>query len=328
MKVLAELKLTKKPKDYGKVAVLLGGSSAEREISLRSGEAIYQSLIEANIDAVKIDPIEGLYQKLIDSKVDRAFIALHGRDGEDGVVQGFLKTLEIPFTGSNVSSSAIAMNKVVCKKIWQHAGVPTANFVEVNRAQNNDLIRAQAIVEQLDLPLFIKPIHEGSSVGMSKAESVEQLVDSINLALQYDNNVLVESFIDGDEYTVTILKGFALPSISMRTPNQFYDYHAKYESKQTQYFCPSGLDESEEKLLGDIASRAFELIGCTGWGRVDFIREGEKGEFLILEANTVPGMTQTSLVPKSARAAGIEFQQLVLHILDTSFSHQEGNNHG
>jgi D-alanine-D-alanine ligase len=310
-------------KDYAKVGVLLGGSSAERAVSLRSGEAIYQALLALGIDAVKIDPVDGLYQQLSEHKVKRAFIALHGRDGEDGVVQGFLKSLNIPFTGSDVASSAIAMNKIICKQVWQQAGLPTADFICVNKKQKLDASLLNKIVEQLGEVLFVKPVREGSSVGMSKVRNKPELIEALKLAHQYDDKALVEPFIAGKEYTVSVLEQQALPSISMQTPREFYDYKAKYESTQTQYFCPSGLTDLEEKQIADLALAAFDLIGCSGWGRVDFIRNGEEGEFLLLEANTVPGMTQTSLVPKAASAIGIEFNQLVELILQTSFSKDE-----
>lgn len=318
----AQLTTDRKPQDYGKVAVLLGGSSAERAVSLKSGEAIYQALIQSGVNAVKIDPLDGLYESLTQQKIERAFIALHGRDGEDGVVQGFLKVLNIPFTGSDVASAAIAMNKLVCKQIWQQLDIATADFIAVSKNDHFSIDDAKQSFVRLGEQLFVKPVKEGSSVGMSKVSSAAELVAAIKLAHQYDNTALVESFISGKEYTVSILKGNALPSISMQTPREFYDYEAKYHSTATEYFCPSGLSESDESRLSKLALKAFSSLGCSGWGRVDFIRNGIDGEFLILEANTVPGMTESSLVPKSAGAIGISFEQLVLHILDTSFVEQ------
>lgn len=313
------LTLTREPKDYGKVAVLYGGLSAEREVSLCSGEAVYSALVSAGIDAIKIDTAKNFPQSIMDSDLSRAFIALHGRGGEDGVVQGFLKTLGIPFTGSGVAGASISMDKLQSKRIFQQAKLLTANFRAVRQDELFTEKQAEQLFEMLGPDLFVKPIKEGSSVGMSKVSTVEALLDAVNLAHQYDKYALIESYIVGKEYTVSILKGVALPSICMETPREFYDYKAKYESTATQYFCPSGLDIVEEKELKALALSAFELLGCRGWGRVDFIRDGSDGDFFILEANTVPGMTEASLVPKAANAVGISFQDLVLHILDTSF---------
>lgn len=310
----------RKSADYGKVAVLLGGDSAERQVSLDSGEAIYKGLKNSGVDVVKIDPVDGLYQQLTQHKIERVFIALHGRKGEDGVVQGFLQTLNIPYTGSNVASAAISMNKLLSKRVWQQLGIATAHFASIDRNQKFAENDARRLLAKLGPVLFVKPVKEGSSVGMSKVKSAQELVSAVELAHQYDHQALVESYIAGKEYTVSIVKGIALPSISMQTPRDFYDYEAKYQSNLTQYFCPSGLSEDEEKQLSESAVAAFNALGCSGWGRVDFIRDGRDGKFLILEANTVPGMTETSLVPKAAKAAGVNFDELVLHILDTSFS--------
>jgi D-alanine-D-alanine ligase len=308
--------------DYGKVAVLMGGTSAERGISLLSGNAIYQGLIASGIDAIKIDSKQGIYQALIDNNIDRAFIALHGRDGEDGVIQGFLRMLNIPFTGSDTASSSLAMNKLLCKRIWLQMGLKTAEFAEVGQQQVLDSTRASTIVAELGEHLFVKPIREGSSVGMSKVNGLDELVVAVKKAQKYDA-VLIEKYIDGQEYTVSILNGKTLPSISMVTPNDFYDFDAKYRATTTEYFCPSGLDTEQEKALQKMALSAFDSIGCSGWGRVDFIREKNTGEFILLEANTVPGMTKTSLVPKAAQFSGLDFSKLVIEILNTSFSDRE-----
>lgn len=310
--------------EYGKVAVLMGGISAERDISLLSGKAICKGLIACGIDAVQIDTRQAIYQSLIDNDIKRAFIALHGRDGEDGVIQGFLKMLNIPFTGSDTASSALAMNKLLCKKIWLQMGLDTAEFAEVDSQEVLDREQASKLIEQLGEQLFVKPIREGSSVGMSKVNGRDELVVAVKKAQQYDS-VLVEKFVDGQEYTVSILNGNALPSISMVTPNEFYDYDAKYQSKTTEYFCPSGLSSAQEYELQKKALVAFESLGCTGWGRVDFIRDKSSGNFMLLEANTVPGMTETSLVPKAAKVAGIDFSKLVKIILDTSFPDNQLN---
>ncbi len=310
--------------DYGKVAVLMGGTSAERDISLLSGNAIYKGLIANGIDAIKIDTKQAIYPALIENKIERAFIALHGRDGEDGVIQGFLRMLGIPFTGSDTASSSLAMNKLHSKKIWLQMGLKTASFAEVLLQQSLDVNQAAKIIERLGEQLFVKPIREGSSVGMSKVNGYDELLIAVKKAQQYDS-VLIERFVDGREYTIGILNGKALPSISMVTPNEFYDFDAKYKANTTEYFCPSGLGNQQEQLLQKTALSAFEALGCSGWGRVDFIKEKKTGEFMLLEANTVPGMTETSLVPKAAQSAGIDFTELVKQILDTSFSNGDGS---
>lgn len=313
----------RKPEEYGKVAVVLGGNSAEREISLLSGMAIFKALKKSGVDVVTIDPQDGLYESLQKKHISRVFIALHGREGEDGVIQGFLKTIGIPFTGSDVASAAISMNKLTSKQVWRQLDIPTANFVNIDKTQDFSLTDARKVVGELGSLLFVKPVCEGSSVGMSKVESAEALVKAVKFAHQFDNTALVERYISGKEYTVTILNGQALPSVSMQTPREFYDYEAKYQAKTTEYFCPSGLTPDEEQHIGQLALKAFNSLGCTGWGRVDFIRDSDDGSFLILEANTVPGMTEASLVPKSAKVAGLSFQQLVLEILETSYLAQE-----
>jgi len=315
--------------NYGRVAVICGGNSAEREISLLSGEAIYNALQEKQIDSLLIDSKNAsdsankLHQRLIDEKVDRVFIALHGRDGEDGVIQGFLKIIGLPFTGSNTESCAIAMNKLVCKQIWQQIGLPTAAYELVNQAESFDLAKAKIIMDRIGQHLFVKPIREGSSVGMSKTETAKELVEAVLIAQQYDA-VLVEAFIQGDEYTVALLDGFILPSIRMTTPREFYDYEAKYSANTTEYFCPSGLSKTEESELQYLAIQAFKSIGCSGWGRVDFIQNAQSKKFELLEVNTIPGMTKSSLVPKAAKAVGLDFPSLVERILLSSCEVENG----
>jgi len=324
------MKQTENNLKYGKVAVLMGGTSAERDISLLSGNAIYKGLKSKGIDAIKIDSKEFLYQSLVENKVERAFIALHGRDGEDGVIQGFLRMLNIPFTGSDTASSGLAMNKLLCKKIWRQMGLDTANFFEIAQHEVLGIEQAKNIIDELGDILFVKPIREGSSVGMSKVHNAKELVEAVNKAQQYDA-VLIEQFVDGKEYTVSILNGKALPSISMVTPNEFYDYDAKYTANTTEYFCPSGLNEKDEKFLRQLALNAFDSLGCSGWGRVDFIQDNNSKKFMLLEANTVPGMTETSLVPKAAKVVGIDFADLVQEILNTSFVNsvtEQGDCHG
>jgi len=300
--------------DFGKVAVLFGGNSAEREVSLKSGNAVLNALIRQGVDAHAVDPkIDDILQ-IKALGFERAFIVLHGRGGEDGTIQGFLKTLNIPFTGSDVSSSAIGMDKAKTKQIWQSCQLPTASY-QIIIKENFEPSSATDILASLSGAVMVKPVHEGSSIGMAKAENAQQLVAALEEAFKFDNKVLLESWITGDEFTVSMLNGRALPAISMKTTNQFYDYQAKYQSTETQYLCPCGLSENELTELNHLAEEAFKSIGCSGWGRVDFMRDESKNWYL-LEVNTVPGMTETSLVPKAAKQVGISFEQLVLSILE------------
>lgn len=300
--------------DFGKVAVLLGGDSAEREVSLKSGNAVLNALLRQGVDAHAIDPKIDDISQIKALGFDRAFIVLHGRGGEDGTIQGFLETLGIPFTGSDVSSSAIGMDKAKTKQIWQSCQLPTANY-QIIIKENFEPSSATDILDKLSGAVMVKPVHEGSSIGMAKAENAGQLIVALEEAFKFDNKVLLESWITGDEFTVSMLNGKALPAISMKTNNQFYDYQAKYQSTETQYLCPCGLSDNELTELNQLAEEAFKTIGCSGWGRVDFMRDNERNWFL-LEVNTVPGMTETSLVPKAAKQAGISFDQLVLDILE------------
>ena len=300
--------------DFGKVAVLFGGNSAEREVSLNSGNAVLNALVEQGVNAHAIDPKFDDISQIKAQGFDRAFIVLHGRGGEDGVIQGFLSALDIPFTGSDVSSSAIGMDKAKTKQIWQSCLLPTAPY-QIIIKDDFEASSAADILETLSGAVMVKPVHEGSSIGMAKAESSQQLIDALTEAFNYDDKVLLESWISGDEFTVSMLGGKALPAISMKTNNTFYDYQAKYQSTETQYLCPCGLDDNELIELNDLAEKAFKAIGCSGWGRVDFMRDNKENWFL-LEVNTVPGMTETSLVPKAAKQVGINFEKLVLTILE------------
>ena len=301
---------------FGKVAVLFGGDSAEREVSLASGQAVLNALCEAGVDAHAFDPSERPIYELSTQKFDRAFIVLHGRGGEDGVIQGALEQLKIPYSGSGVLGSALAMDKVLSKLVWSARNLPTAEYRVVDKQTHNSS-QCKYILEDLGGVVMVKPSHEGSSIGMARAESQEQLSQAIQNAFEFDDNVLVEKYIDGPEYTIAILDGQALPSIRMTSPNVFYDYDAKYKTDTTEYFCPSGLPMDQELALRRLALTAFEALSGSGWGRVDAMRDSE-GTFYLLESNTVPGMTPKSLVPKAAKQAGLSFQQLVLKILEES----------
>jgi D-alanine-D-alanine ligase len=304
---------------FGKVAVLFGGNSAERKVSLASGTAVLNALQSAGVDAHKFDPAENPIGDLVSSGFDRAFIILHGRGGEDGSMQGALQLLEIPYTGTGVLGSALAMDKVYSKQVWSTLGLPTADYKVVTKAQVNSATKPNytEILVHLSGVAMVKPAREGSSIGMAKVSSAAELENAVKQALEYDDDVLVEQYIDGPEYTVTILNGVALPSIRMATPHVFYDYDAKYNDKTTEYHCPSGLDDATEKSIGELALIAFKGLSGKGWGRVDLMRN-ELGNFMLLESNTVPGMTETSLVPKAAEQAGLSFEQLVLQVLASS----------
>ncbi len=295
---------------FGKVAVLFGGRSAEREVSLKSGAAVLAALLRSGVDAHAFDPAERELSALKTEKFDRVFMMLHGRFGEDGTVQGALELMGIPYTGSGVMASAIGMDKWRTKLIWQAAGLPIPEYEALTAPSDWD-----AVAEHLDLPLFMKPASEGSSVGVIKVKKVEDLPAAYAEAAQHDKVVIAESFMGGGEYTVAILNGKALPAIKIEPANEFYDYEAKYLRDDTRYLCPCGLDAEQEAGMQHMAQLGFQLIGGQGWGRVDFLR-GEDGKMYLLEANTAPGMTDHSLVPMAARQAGIGFDQLVLQILE------------
>ncbi|WP_459207931.1 D-alanine--D-alanine ligase [Pseudomonas sp. MLB6B] len=299
-------------KAYGRVAVLYGGKSAEREVSLKSGNAVLGALRDAGVDVVGIDVGDDLLQRLLAEKIDRAFIILHGRGGEDGSMQGLLECLGIPYTGSGILASALAMDKLRTKQVWQSLGIPTPRHSVL--ASENDCIRAAT---ELGFPLIVKPAHEGSSIGMAKVNSAQELVAAWQDAAHYDSQVLVEQWIHGPEFTVAVLRGQVLPPIALGTPHVFYDYDAKYVANDTQYRIPCGLDAAREQELIELTARACDAIGIEGWGRLDVMQD-EQGRFWLLEVNTAPGMTDHSLVPMAARAAGLDFQQLVLAILAAS----------
>lgn len=298
------------------IVVLYGGDSAERDVSLRSGEAIAKSLEQSGFTVSLVDTKDYCLSNLAKLNVDMAFIALHGRGGEDGCVQGALEYMNIPYTGSGVLGSALSMDKNRSKQIMQALNLPTAPFVVVNRADYASE-KAANIIASLAGKVMVKPAHEGSSIGMSMATSVEELDIALNAAFEFDNEILVEAWISGPEYTVSILGDEALPAIHMETPREFYDYKAKYQSNSTQYHCPSNLSEADETELRTLALKAFKATGAKVWGRVDVMRN-EKNEWQILEVNTVPGMTETSLVPKAANVHGLSFNALVSKIVELS----------
>lgn len=299
---------------FGKVAVLLGGKSAEREVSLDSGTAVLEALVRSGVNAEAFDPQERSVTELVN--YDRAFVVLHGRGGEDGQIQGALEWLNIPYTGTGVQGSAIGMDKVKTKQVWQGSELPTAPYRIVTKNSN-----AQEIVSTLDLPLIIKPVHEGSSIGMSKVEKVEDFADAIAKATEHDAVVMAEKWITGREFTIVILNGQALPVIRLQPPEDvaFYDYEAKYQRNDVEYGIPCGLSESEEKELQALALRAFQAVGASGWGRIDAMQD-EQGNFWLLEVNTVPGMTSHSLVPKAAAAIGYSFDALCVAILEQTLN--------
>jgi D-alanine-D-alanine ligase len=295
---------------FGKVAVLFGGESAERAVSLKSGQAVLAALLRQGVDAHGFDPAQRPLHEL--ERFDRAFIALHGRHGEDGTIQGALELMGIPYTGSGVMASALGMDKWRTKLLWQAAGVPTPRFELID--VDSDFA---ALEQRLGLPLFVKPASEGSSIGISKVKRKGELRLAYEEAARHDDLVLAEQFIGGGEYTVGILGDTALPIIRIVPANEFYDYDAKYVRDDTQYLCPCGLPGEVEQSLRAEAMRAFRLLGGRGWGRVDFLMD-EFGNPYFLEINTAPGMTDHSLVPMAARAAGIGFDQLVVRILECS----------
>jgi D-alanine-D-alanine ligase len=299
---------------FGRVAVLLGGDSSEREISLLSGNAVLAALVRRGVDAHAFDPKVRALSHLTDARFDRVWIALHGPGGEDGTLQGALEFMGVPYTGSGVMGSAIGMDKLATKRLAASIGVATADFVVLNGAEDFD-----AALERLGLPMIVKPATQGSSVGMSKVERASDLAAAYAAAVALETSVFAEPWITGGEYTVAILKDRALPAIRIETPRSFYDYEAKYFRSDTRYLCPSGLSAMAEEHLANLALAAFGAVGASGWGRTDFMMD-ETGRPLLLEVNTVPGMTDHSLVPMAARALGIDFDELVWQVLETSFA--------
>lgn len=299
-----------------KVAVLLGGNSAEREVSLQSGQAVLEGLRQAGIDAYPVDPRDVSVLTLRQQGFNKVFIALHGCGGEDGTMQALLEFCHLPYTGSGVMASAIGMDKLRTKLLWQGAGLPVAPWVTLHHkeAANGISNTLSAQIDQLGLPLIVKPNREGSSVGMSKVTQRADLYEAIQLAFNYDHEVLVEQYLTGPEYTLGLLGDEMLPAIRIQPAGVFYDYEAKYLSDKTQYFCPAGLTEADENILCQLVYKAWQVLGCRGWGRVDVMRHSD-GQFYLLEVNTAPGMTSHSLVPMAAHQAGMSFSQLVTRIL-------------
>lgn len=300
------------PAVFGRVAVLLGGTSSEREVSLDSGRNVLEALRARGVDAVAVDGIPALARALADGGIDRVFNILHGHNGggEDGVVQGLLEAFGVPYTGSDVLGSALSMDKIRTKQVWQSLGLPTPRFVAL---RSHDEVHAAA--DGLGLPVVVKPANEGSSVGISRVTDASGLADAVALAARYDGQLLMEQMVVGDELTVGILGEVALPSIRIVPRGQWYDYNAKYIAEDTQYLCP-GLEGEAEEEIRALALAAFRAAGCRGWGRVDVMRDRDSGRFFLLEVNTAPGMTSHSLVPKAAGQAGIGFEELVWRVLE------------
>jgi D-alanine-D-alanine ligase len=302
----------KTPEEFGKVAVLMGGSAAERPVSLRSGAAVFAALQRQGVDVVAVDVTGSVIDALAKVKADRVFNIIHGRGGEDGVLQGVLQVLGLPYTGSGVLASALSMDKLRTKLCWQGYGLPTPKWHLLKDGGDVD-----PCIEKLGFPVIVKPALEGSSIGMSKAKNRAELLKALAVASKYQCDVYAEAWVSGKEYTVAILNSVALPAIRLETPNEFYDYEAKYKATTTQYHCPCGLSDEDEVRLQNLAVSASQVIGVKGWSRVDVFIDSA-GDTQLIEINTVPGMTDHSLVPMAAKQAGLSFEQLVWRILETS----------
>lgn len=299
-----------------KIAVLLGGTSAEREVSLNSGTAVLNALRKQGYDAHPIDPKEFPVATLKEQGFDRVFNILHGRGGEDGTMQGLLEQIGIPYTGCGVMASALTMDKMRTKMLWKAFGLPVAEM-EIVTVENRATLNPEVVVKKLGLPLMVKPSLEGSSVGLTKVKAIEELESAVDFALKFDRTVLIEEWLAGDEFTVPVLDGEVLPSIKIVPEGEFYDYDAKYISDNTQYFCPAGLSDAREQELRRLVKQAYDVVGCRGWSRIDVMADAE-GKFRLVEVNTNPGMTSHSLFPKSAATVGYSFEQLVEKILELS----------
>ena len=299
-----------------KIAVLLGGTSAEREVSLNSGTAVLNALRKQGYDAHPIDPKVFPVATLKEQGFDRVFNILHGRGGEDGTMQGLLEQIGIPYTGCGVMASALTMDKMRTKMLWKAFGLPVAEM-EIVTVENRANLNPESVVKKLGLPLMVKPSLEGSSVGLTKVKTMEELESAVDFALKFDRTVLIEEWLAGDEFTVPVLDGEVLPSIKIVPEGEFYDYDAKYISDNTQYFCPAGLSDAREQELRRLVKQAYDVVGCRGWSRIDVMADAE-GKFRLVEVNTNPGMTSHSLFPKSAATVGYSFEQLVEKILELS----------
>jgi D-alanine-D-alanine ligase len=296
--------------DFGKVAVLMGGDSNERAVSLLSGGAVFLALKRLGIEAEAFDPSDRDINEI--QSYSRVFIALHGRGGEDGSVQAFLKSKNVAYTGSDSLSSAIGMDKIKTKLLWRSLNIPTPDFLQVN--EKTSYIE---ILDAISVPFFIKPSNEGSSIGIDKIKNEKQYQEAFLKTSKIDTNVIVEKFVDGEEFTVAIVNGKTFPVIKIKPSNEFYDYEAKYIKDDTQYICPSGIEKNKEASISEEALKAFKAVGCSSWGRVDFMMD-KAGRHYFIEVNTSPGMTSHSLVPMAAKEVGINFDQLVLEILKTA----------
>jgi len=299
------------PRDLGKVAVLMGGWSAEREVSLKSGRAVHDALLRRGVDAHAIDADRKVLDILAGENFDRVFIILHGRGGEDGVIQGALELLGLPYTGTGVMGSAVGMDKIRTKQLWQALGINTPVSAEIRRGEDLDL---EALIAKVGLPMAVKPAREGSTIGITRVREPQELQAAIDAAFRYDDVLLAERWIHGGEYTIAILGEQVLPMIRIEPAADFYDYEAKYLSDSTGYHCPCGLPAAREMTLAALGRQAFKAVGASGWGRVDVMLDSD-GKPWFLEVNTVPGMTDHSLVPMAAAAAGIDFDELVWRIL-------------
>ena len=324
---IAPLKISD-PAMFGRVAVLMGGTSSEREVSLDSGRNVLTALQARGVEAFAVDGTAALVDQIRDRKVDRVFNILHGGDGESGVLQGLLEALRVPCTGSGVLGSALALDKIRSKQVWLSEGLPTPGYLRLASTGKNAREDVHAAARELGLPVIIKPSCEGSSVGVSRVLNDSDLDDAVALAARYPGEMLMEQLVEGDELTVAILASggvgasaqhIALPSIRIVPKGQWYDYHAKYIADDTQYLCP-GLDSADEIEIRRIALAAFEAAGCSGWGRVDVMRDRASGKFYLLEVNTAPGMTSHSLVPKAAAEVGIGFEELCWRVLESSLA--------
>lgn len=302
------------PREFGRVAVAMGGDSAERDVSLDGGRAVLAALRAKGVDAETVDGPKAALESVLAGRFDRVFNMLHGRGGEDGQLQGALEVLGVPYTGSGVMASALTMDKVRTKRVWDSIGLPTPDFRPIIDENPEEVMGR---VKSLGLPLIVKPVREGSTLGLSKVRDLDELPEAVALARRYDSYIVAERFVDGAEYTAAVLQGEPLPLVRIESETELYDYEAKYHSEATKYLVPCGLETDAEHRLQSLALAAYESVGCSGWGRVDFMLDGD-GEAWLLEVNTVPGMTNHSLVPMAAKAVGLDFETLCWRILETS----------